>query len=62
MNKLKTKLLHFSLLALAGTALGQDTGIIGPSPYDFTTETWMQPFAGDGFTWGGQFIGFCGID
>jgi hypothetical protein len=54
MNKLKTKLLHFSLLALAGTALGQDTGIIGPSPYDFTTETWMQPFAGDGFTWGGN--------
>ena len=33
---------------------GQDTGIIGPSPYDFTTETWMKPFARDGFTWGGN--------
>ena len=36
------------------TVFGQDTGIIGPSPYDFTTETWMKPFARDGFTWGGN--------
>ena len=33
---------------------GQDTGVIGPSPYDFTTETWMQPFAEEGFSWGGN--------
>ena len=32
----------------------QDTGVIGPSPYEFTTQTWMQPFAQDGFTWGGN--------
>ena len=36
------------------TVFGQDTGIIGPSPYDFTTETWIKPFARDGFTWGGN--------
>lgn len=38
----------------AASALAQDTGVIGPSPYEFTTETWMQPFAQDGFTWGGN--------
>ena len=39
---------------LATTALAQDTGVIGPSPYEFTTETWMQPFADQGFSWGGN--------
>lgn len=31
----------------------QDSGPIGPSPYDFNTEGWMQPFASDGRSWGG---------
>ena len=49
------KLALISLVyALAASAQAQDTGVIGPSPYDFTTETWMQPFAQDGFTWGGN--------
>ncbi len=39
---------------LAASALAQDTGIIGPSPYEFTTETWIQPFAQQGFSWGGN--------
>ena len=39
---------------LLAPVLAQDTGVIGPSPYDFTTETWIQPFAEDGFTWGGN--------
>ena len=25
----------------------------GPSPYNFNTQTWMQPFAADGLSWGG---------
>jgi len=32
----------------------QDSGPIGPSPYEFITESWMQPFAEEGFTWGGN--------
>ena len=44
-----------AILCLGGTlASAQDTGIIGPSPYNFTTETWRQPFAEDGRTWGGN--------
>lgn len=39
---------------LAAPALAQDTGIIGPSPYEFITESWMQPFAQEGFSWGGN--------
>jgi hypothetical protein len=27
---------------LVAPALAQDTGIIGPSPYEFTTQNWMQ--------------------
>ncbi len=34
--------------------LAQDLGIIGPSPYEFNTQGWMQPFAEDGFSWGGN--------
>ncbi len=46
----------FSLVLLnllATQSLAQDSGPIGPSPYDFNTETWMQPFADDGLSWGG---------
>jgi hypothetical protein len=25
----------------------------GPAPYNFNTQTWMQPFAAEGFSWGG---------
>ena len=38
---------------LATPILAQDAGPVGPSPYDFNTETWMQPFAADGLSWGG---------
>ena len=53
MFKIKTAAILLSFI-LAFSALAQDTGVIGPSPYDFTTETWMNPFARDGFTWGGN--------
>jgi outer membrane protein assembly factor BamB len=33
-----------------GNVSAQDPG---PSPYNFNTETWMQPFASEGRTWGG---------
>jgi WD40 repeat protein len=33
-----------------GNVSAQDPG---PSPYNFNTETWMQPFAAEGRTWGG---------
>jgi hypothetical protein len=54
MRQLKISAAMLMLGALAAPALAQDTGVIGPSPYDFTTETWIQPFAEDGFTWGGN--------
>jgi hypothetical protein len=54
MRQLKISAALLMLGALAIPALAQDTGVIGPSPYDFTTETWIQPFAEDGFTWGGN--------
>ncbi|HIF75262.1 MAG TPA: hypothetical protein EYG31_11870 [Porticoccaceae bacterium] len=54
MGQLKISAAMLMLGALAAPALAQDTGVIGPSPYDFTTETWIQPFAEDGFTWGGN--------
>ena len=54
MRQLKISAAMLMLGALASPVLAQDTGVIGPSPYDFTTETWIQPFAEDGFTWGGN--------
>jgi hypothetical protein len=54
MRHLKISAAMLMLGALATPVLAQDTGVIGPSPYDFTTETWIQPFAEDGFTWGGN--------
>lgn len=41
-------------LVLAASAAAQDTGVIGPSPYEFTTQSWMKPFAQEGFSWGGN--------
>lgn len=40
--------------AITIPAIAQTPGPTGPSPYDFNTETWMQPFAEPGFTWGGN--------
>jgi hypothetical protein len=42
------------LTAIANATFAQDSGVIGPSPYEFTTQTWMEPFAQEGFTWGGN--------
>ena len=54
MAKLSIGIVSTLLLVISPVSIGQDTGVIGPSPYDFTTETWMQPFAREGFTWGGN--------
>jgi len=35
-------------------AWAQDADSVGPSPYEFTSETWLPPFAERGFTWGGN--------
>lgn len=39
---------------LAGPAQSQDRGPIGPSPYEYTTASWIQPFGGEGISWGGN--------
>ncbi len=44
--------LAFSYLLTMPVA-AQDSGIVGPSPYNFNTQGWMQPFAEDGRSWGG---------
>ena len=57
MNTMKMTfgLLLTGLLNTVSTSLlAQDLGIIGPSPYEFNTQGWMQPFAEDGFSWGGN--------
>ena len=51
-RKIIIGLLTSSLFATQ--AFAQDPGPVGPSPYDFNTETWMQPFAEEGKTWGGN--------
>lgn len=38
----------------AGQLAAQDPGEVGPSPYEFITRTWMEPFAEPGYTWGGN--------
>lgn len=38
----------------ANQALAQDAGPVGPSPYEFTSEQWLPPFAQQGRTWGGN--------
>lgn len=40
-------------LALAIPVLGQNPDITGPSPYNYTTQSWMQSFAQEGMTFGG---------
>ncbi len=35
------------------SAYGQNSDIIGPSPYDYVTDSWMQTFAEEGMTFGG---------
>ena len=54
MNYMKINLVSLAIVISAGTVFAQDTGVIGPSPYGFTTESWMKPFAQEGFTWGGN--------
>ena len=39
--------------SLAVPAIGQELPEAGPSPYNFITESWMKPFAPEGFTFGG---------
>lgn len=39
--------------SLAIPAIGQELVEAGPSPYNFITESWMKPFAPEGFTFGG---------
>jgi hypothetical protein len=41
-------------MLITQSAVAQDTGVIGPSPYEYTTQDWMEPFAEEGFTWGGN--------
>lgn len=53
-RKMVARLGAIALLVFGQSVQAQDTGVIGPSPYNFTTESWMQPFAQDGFTWGGN--------
>jgi DNA-binding beta-propeller fold protein YncE len=53
--KLKKDLLGLAIALLPlSIASAQDLGEIGPSPYEFITDSWMQPFADEGFTWGGN--------
>ena len=54
-STLFTRACCFTLAFTFGAnALAQDPGPIGPSPYDLTSETWLPPYAGEGFTWGGN--------
>ncbi|MEX2469218.1 MAG: hypothetical protein WD396_05625, partial [Pseudohongiellaceae bacterium] len=49
-----SRILLFCLTCgLVSVASAQDAPA-GPSPYQFTSETWLPPFAGPGFTWGGN--------
>ena len=54
MRHLRTGIGTLLLILVIPAAMAQDTGVIGPSPYNFITENWMKPFAQDGFTWGGN--------
>ena len=36
--------------------IGQGLIEAGPSPYEFITESWMKPFAAEGFTFGYQVV------
>ena len=39
--------------ALTQPASAQNPDILGPSPYNYTTQSWMQTFAEEGMTFGG---------
>ena len=49
----KTKTLLSTIIFLTATIGNVSAQDPGPSPYDFNTQTWMQPFAAEGRTWGG---------
>lgn len=34
--------------------MSQVSDVMGPSPYEYLSDVWMQPYAEDGFTWGGN--------
>ena len=54
---MKSVVIRMALSAIATTmslsAYGQNSDIIGPSPYNFITDSWMQTFAEEGMTFGG---------
>jgi outer membrane protein assembly factor BamB len=49
----KTKTLLSTIIFVTATIGNVSAQDPGPSPYDFNTQTWMQPFAAEGRTWGG---------
>lgn len=49
----KKTLLALALLAASLPLKAQDFPL-SPSPYEFTSETWLPPFAEEGYTWGGN--------
>lgn len=52
--RIAPRMLLFCLTCgLVSVASAQD-GPVGPSPYQFTSETWLPPFAESGRTWGGN--------
>ncbi len=53
MKKLQQAFTWIITGCLSLPALGQGLIEAGPSPYEFITESWMKPFAAEGFTFGG---------
>ena len=56
MKKLLTNLTvstFVAALAIPVLAQNSDSDIVGPSPYDYITDSWMQTFAEEGMTFGG---------
>ena len=54
---MRTLLANLAIFTFAGAltlpALAQNPDILGPSPYNYTTQSWMQTFAEEGMTFGG---------
>lgn len=53
MKKLQQAFTWIVTGCLSLPALGQGLVEAGPSPYEFITESWIKPFAAEGFTFGG---------
>lgn len=54
MSLIKPVIILVASFAVSSTLLAQNSGTVGPTPYDFTSESWLPPFAEQGFTWGGN--------